>query len=177
MAYQKLQPERAYVIPGGVNFDLTKDNPFVGIKQTLAKTTDFTFTVSGGTIDTITLRTVSYTQDYSNVPTVTVSGGSGTGATASASFDSNGKLVITSGATGSGYLAGDNIVITLSGYTVLPHARLQPFTVYTGSCTSLGSAYSGAGDSMGTVPCAANQMLPIQFSALTPATNSVIALW
>lgn len=181
MAYQKLQPERAYVIRSGANFDITKDSPFLFIKQYLVSGVDFDFVVSTGKVSSITMRTTSLQNYYSNTPTSATLGnitGSGTGGTTlTASFDGNGALVITPPGAGSGYTSGDILSITLSGYTVIPSARVQPFTVYTSSCTSIGSAYSAGGDSMGTVPCAANTMLPFQFSSLTPSSNSVIALW
>jgi hypothetical protein len=179
MAYQKLQPERAYVIPGGTNFDISKDNPSLYIKQRLVSGTDFDFTVATGKISSITMRVTSLQLYYTSTPSLTIGNitGTGTGGTCTASFDANGALVITSGGTGSGYTSADSLSITLSAYSIIPSARMQPFIIYTSSCTSLGSSYSAAGDSMGTVPCTSNTILPIQFSSVTPAANSAIALW
>lgn len=182
MAYQKLQPERAYLIPQNVNFDIVKDNPFQNIKQVLNQVTDFTITTSSGAIDTITIVSTKPIYGYmlSKLPVVTIATvtGGGTGETATTALDANGKLVINSNAVGTGYSGTSVIKITLSDYKIIPSARLQPFTAYTNDATSIDSVYSAAGDSIGTISCTAGVMLPFQFSSLTPSsTKGIIALW
>lgn len=180
MAYQKLQPERAYTIPSGDNFDILLDNPLSNIKQKLKSANgDVSITYNGsGVLTEIRVLKDIYVNQLTKLPTATIAitgGGSISGLATSSS--ANGLLTFTFTNGGSGWVPGSSIVITLSEYKIIPSSRLQPFVVYTSSCTSIGSAYSAGGDSMGTVTCAANTMLPFQFSSLTPSSNSVIALW
>lgn len=182
MAYQKLQPERAYTIPSGDNFDISLDNPFYNIKQKLRSANgDFTFGVTSTALTSITMLKNIYTAYLTKLPTVTISssgGGSASGFTAGT--DSDGNLQFTFSASIGTWSQADTVTIALDGttYKIIPSARVQPFTVYTNDATSLASVYSGAGDSIGTISCSANTMIPFQISAATCSnTKGIIALW
>ena len=180
MAYQKLQPERAYSIPKDTNFNIAKDNPFINITQILVQDVNFSIDVVGGAVDTVTMLKPINGNTLTGLPTVTIStlSGGGSGAVATSYIDSNGNLAIDTGSSGSGYNALSVIKIVLSAYTVAPSARLQPFIVYTNDATSIDSVYSANLDSLGTITCISGVTLPFQLSSLTAnSTKGIIALW
>jgi hypothetical protein len=181
MAYQKLQPERAYLVPAGVNFDITKDNPFLGIKQRLYGLSDLRITVTAGVIDSIEFIKPIYEYQFYKKPTITI--GATTGSSASYTLTVNsttGAYEFTKISGGSGYPAlQSNIYVNMTEYTVVLSSRLQPFMIYTNNATTISDAYSANGDSLGEVSCNGAMLFPLQMSSFTSenATKGSIALW
>ena len=182
MAYQKLQPERAYVIPSSENFSISLDNPFLNIKQKLKSASDdFSFSVSSSNLTGITMLKNIPTYLFSILPSVSLSS-TGTGGVTglTAGTDSNGNLSFTFSTSTGTWSAADTVTITMSAYTIIPSARLQPFLIYNtnNGVTSLTNVVSAALDTIGALSLGATSLLPIQLSSLsTESSKPIVALW
>lgn len=186
MAYQKLQQERSFLIKNGDNFNISMDNPFIGIKQTLygsvngtTGNNDFTFTQSGGLLTGFTLRTKWNKNQFNVIPTYTLTTVSGGGSSATVDLVYDGDFISFSvNDQGSSYTNSSVLKLSLSGYTLSNSARLQPFVVYTNDGPSIDSVYSSGGDYIGTITCNTQSLIPIQMSSVTSASASgLVALW
>lgn len=98
-----------------------------------------TLTKLNGQIQSITVDIIGV--DYVAAPTVTITGGGGTGATASSDISVGAITAIVS--AGTGYIVGD--VLTLSGGTIVMPATLQVTAVSAGG-TIAGLALTALGD-------------------------------
>jgi len=177
MAYQRFHAERAIAIPAATEFNVNANNP--SISRTLSSSNGAVVVVdSGGIISEVTFpNRVNW---FATVPTVTITGASGTLATFNTpTLDSENNLVVTVNAGGSGYTGP--YTITFTGGTYINSAKAQPFLVYVGGQTGLQyiDGVTSGGDNIRVTSPALGEVIPIMFTSLTSSTTatSLYALW
>jgi len=185
MSYQRLQANRAYLIPDSATFSITSYNPISGINQpsmtvgNIGYVSYMAITQTAGALTSITFS--SDIIGWSVAPTavtITTDSGGGTLATATASLDASTqalKLTITGG--GAGYTNASLLTLNLTGGTLLPSVRCQPFGVYFGSGPSVVNVTTAGGDVITGVVAAATQPFPLLLSSITTAVSKAIAYW
>lgn len=99
-------------------------------------------TVSGGAVTSISIYQGNVGRGYVTAPTVTLVGGGGTGATATATIDGNGAITgFTVTAGGSGYTSAPSVLITDGQTTPLVWGGMNDI-VWSESSTGTGPRYS-----------------------------------
>ena len=182
MSYQQLQGNRAYTIPDSATFSIDSYNPISGINQPSMRVGRI------GYIDYMritqlagALGTIGFTSDiigWSVAPTgvtITTESGGGSGATATASLNaSTGALIITVNTGGSLYTNSSILTLNLTGGTLLPSVRCQPFRFYIGSSSDI-SVITAGGDSVNIV--AVPQTYPFIVTSITTGASGAVAFW
>jgi len=184
MSYQQLQGNRAYQIPDSATFDIASYNPISGINQPSMTTSKIGYvsymaiTQSAGALLTITFS--SDIIGWSVAPTavtITTDSGGGSGATATASINSStGALVITVTAGGTLYTNASLLTLNLTGGTLVPSVRCQPFRVYFNATGTITSVTTSGGDVL-TSPVFSAGVCPFSLTSINPATSKAIAFW
>lgn len=183
MGYQQLQGNRAYLIPDASTFSITSYNPISGINQPSMTSTNIGYvsymaiTQTAGALQTITFSSDIIGFSVAPLVSITTDSGGGSGATATASLNSStGALVITVTAGGTSYTNASLLTLNLTGGTLLPSVRCQPFKVYinaggtvTTMVTASGDTISGATLITGTIP--------FNLTSITTGANKAIAFW
>lgn len=183
MSYQQLQGNRAYLIPDASTFSITSYNPISGINQpsmtvgNIGYVSYMAITQTAGALQTITFSSDIIGWSVAPAVSITTDSGGGSGATASASLNSStGALVITVTSGGTLYTNSSLLTLNLTGGTLLPSVRCQPFRVYinaggivTTMITSGGDTISGANLTTGSIP--------FSLTSITTGGNKAIAYW
>jgi len=184
MSYQQLQGNRAYVLPSSATFSITNYNPVSGINVpsmtvgNIGYVPYMAITQTAGALTSITFSSDIIGWSVAPAVSITTDSGGGTGATATASLDASTQaLKITIGSGGSGYTNASLLTLTLTGGTLLPSVRCQPFRVYAGSTETATTMITAGGDTLSTVVMAAGTFPVILQSITTGASSKTVAFW
>jgi hypothetical protein len=184
MSYQQLQGNRAYVLPSSATFSITSYNPISGINQPSMTSTNIGYvsymaiTQTAGALQTITFSSDILGFSVAPLVSITTDSGGGSGATATASLDASTgalKIAVTSG--GTSYTNSSLLTLTLTGGTLLPSVRCQPFRVYVGSGEIATTMITAGGDTLSTVVMAAGTFPVVLQSITTGASTKTVAFW